>query len=333
MPTGITVVIPSLNQGVFLADTLRSITQQHYPSVQIIVQDGGSSDGTLNLLREFEDKIDWISEPDDGQSDAIIKGIARAKYDWVTWLNSDDVQVNEALWKIDAAVTKHPDADVAIGNGHYIDREGKVLRPYPRIDFSPGSDIAQAMFEGGYLAQPSVYFRRDSYDAVGGINKSLKFCMDYDLWCRFALADLKFIAIDDDISGNRWYEETKTSSQYLNLVAEVCGTQTRLFGKVSIYYAQNLSDALFHVIRGNHSKYSLFYRTLFFKSVWIWLNLHDADWLRTGLVNRNVTRSGAIHRDEIDNAAWIQEAKQVIDLTAVRRTLKEVYQRLPKSWW
>jgi hypothetical protein len=158
--------------------------------------------------------------------------------------------------------------------------------------------------------------------------------MDYDLWCRFALADLRFVAVEDDISGNRWYEETKTSSQHLNLLAEICATQTRLFGRVSIYYAQNLSDSLYHMIRGNHhgSKYSLFYRTLFFKAVWIWLNLHDPEWLRMGLVDRNITRSGAIHRDEIDDAAWIAEAKQMINPGEIRKILKQLYKRFPKSW-
>jgi hypothetical protein len=158
--------------------------------------------------------------------------------------------------------------------------------------------------------------------------------MDYDLWCRFALADLKFAAVEDDISGNRWHEETKTSSQHLNLLAEVCATQTRLFGKVSIYYAQNLSDSLFHLIRGSHydSKHSLFYRTLFFKAVWIWLNLQNFDWLRLGLIDRNVTRSGAIHKDEIDDTAWIREGKQLIDLGKVRHILKQLYKRLPRSW-
>jgi hypothetical protein len=137
--------------------------------------------------------------------------------------------------------------------------------------------------------------------------------------------------VEDDISGNRWRDESKSSSQHLSQLAEVCATQTRLFGKVSIYYAQNLSDTLFQLIRGNYhgTQHGLFYRTLFFKSVWIWLNLHDQAWLRTGLIDRNVTRSGAIHRDEVDNAAWVREAKQVIDLTMVRKTLKQLYELLP----
>jgi glycosyltransferase involved in cell wall biosynthesis len=334
MPIGITVVIPSFNQGEFIADSLQSITAQNYPEIQIIVQDGGSKDATLDVLRRHQGKIEWTSEPDEGQSDAIVKGFAKAKYDWITWLNSDDLQTDNALWKVDAAVSKHSDADVVVGNGHYIDRAGKFLRPYPRIDLSAGIDVKHQMFEGGYLAQPSVFFRRAKYDAVGGIDKSLKFCMDFDLWCRFALAGQKFITVEEDISGNRWYDETKTSSQHLNLLAEVCATQTRLFGKVSFYYAQGLSDALFQTIRGVHHgpTHGLLYRTLFFKSVWIWLNLHDLDWLRTGLMDRNIARSGPIHRDEIDNAAWVNEAKEFVDPKKIREILKRLYRLVPKKW-
>jgi glycosyltransferase involved in cell wall biosynthesis len=335
MPIGITIVVPSYNQGEFVADTLRSVIEQNYPTVQIIVQDGGSTDATLDVLRRYDEKIEWSSGPDEGQSDAIVKGFAKAQHPWITWLNSDDIQTNDALWRIDAALSKYPDADVVVGNGHYMDPAGKFLRPYPRIDLSPGSAIKEAMFEGGYLAQPSTYFRRSKYDAVGGLNKSLHLCMDYDLWCRFALADLKFVTTEADISGNRWHDESKTSSQYLSQLAEVCATQNRLFGKVSLYYTQNLSDALFNIVRGNYdqSKHRLFYRTLFFKSVWIWLNLHDQAWLRTGLVERNIARSGAINRDEISDSAWIREAKKIIDLGTVRKILEALCRRLPKSWW
>jgi glycosyltransferase involved in cell wall biosynthesis len=334
MPIGFTVVIPSYNQGEFIADSIHSITEQNYPSVQIIVQDGGSRDATVDVLRSHESDLVWTSEPDEGQSDAIAKGFANAKYEWITWLNSDDVQTDNALWKVNAAISQNPDADIVVGNGHYMDREGKFSRPYPRIDLSPGSDIKHEMFEGGYLAQPSAYFRLQRYNALGGINKALRFCMDYDLWCRFALADQKFVTVEEDISGNRWHDQAKTSSQLLNLLAEVCATQMRLFGKVSFYYAQALSDTIFQTVRGTHygSKHSLFYRTLFFKSVWIWLNLHDQDWLREGLMNRNIAGSGPIHRDQIDNAAWIKEAKEVVDPKHVREILKKAYRLLPKAW-
>src|ERR1700675_3545024 len=110
MPTGITVVIPSYNHGEFITDALRSVIEQNYPAVQIIVQDGGSTDATLEVVRSYKGKIEWSRAPDEGQSDAIMKGFAKAQYDWITWLNSDDIHPNDALWKVDAALSKYPDA-------------------------------------------------------------------------------------------------------------------------------------------------------------------------------------------------------------------------------
>jgi hypothetical protein len=120
----------------------------------------------------------------------------------------------------------------------------------------------------------------------------------------------------------------------LNLLAEVCATQERLFGKVSSYYTQGLSDTLFQIIRGVHHgpKRSLLYRTLFFKSVWVWLNLQDQNWLRIGLMDRNIARSGPIQRDEIEDANWIDEAKEIVDPKRTREIFKRLYRLVPKSW-
>jgi hypothetical protein len=111
-----------------------------------------------------------------------------------------------------------------------------------------GTDLKREFFQRGYLAQPSVFFTRALYEQVGGLNQSLKFCMDYELWCRFALAGARFTGIDADISGNRWYETTKTSAQLLELLSEVAATQRRLFGAVSPYYVQGISDYLYSVL-------------------------------------------------------------------------------------
>src|SRR6185436_16682994 len=152
-------------------------------------------------------------ERDQGQSDAIIKGFARTTQPWLAWLNSDDIQCGDALWRVDEAVSANPEAEIVVGQAHYMYEDGSNPRPYPTISIGPGSDLKKEMFEKGYMAQPSVFFRRDFYERVGGLNPSLKFCMDYDLWARFAAASAKFIGIDADISGNRWYSATKTAGQ------------------------------------------------------------------------------------------------------------------------
>jgi glycosyltransferase involved in cell wall biosynthesis len=310
MPTGITVVVPSFNQGIFVADTLNSLLKQNYPNLEIIIQDGGSTDSTLDVLRSFGNRIAWVSEPDSGQSDAIVKGFAKAKHEWITWLNSDDIQCNDALWKIDSAITRTSGADVVAGNGHYMDKQGNFLRSYPRVDLSKGADVAREFFEKGYIAQPSVFFRKSKYEAIGGLNTGLHYCMDYELWARFAIAGVSFVGIDDDISGNRWYNDTKTAAQLLDLLSEVCATQTRLYGRIAPYYIQGLSDLLYQRLYQTHiaDENSLFVRTLFFKAIWLCLNHRDLTWCLKGLLRMNIARSGPLVGDRVRTRDWAMEA-------------------------
>src|SRR6185369_2834589 len=107
---GISVIIPSLNQGRFIDEAVRSLLNQRYPNLELLVVDGGSTDGTLERLRDYGDQICWISEKDEGQSDAIIKGFSRTTKAWLTWLNSDDIQCGDALWRVDEAVSTFPEA-------------------------------------------------------------------------------------------------------------------------------------------------------------------------------------------------------------------------------
>src|SRR5258706_15711376 len=123
-PVGFTVVVPSFNQGRFIDETLRSLLDQGYPSLEILVVDGGSTDDTVERLKQYGNRISWISEKDDGQSDAIAKGFARAKHEWITWLNSDDVQCNQALWVVNDSIAGIKEVDVVIGQGHYMDADG-----------------------------------------------------------------------------------------------------------------------------------------------------------------------------------------------------------------
>jgi hypothetical protein len=123
-----------------------------------------------------------------------------------------------------------------------MDEDGSNPRPYPTIDIRSNFDARKEIFEKGYMAQPSIFFRRDLYERVGGLNPSLKFCMDYDLWAPFAVSSVKFVGFDADISGNRWYATTKTAGKLLDLYAEVVTVQHSIFGVVSPYYVQAVSD-------------------------------------------------------------------------------------------
>lgn len=301
LPVGFSVVVPSFNQGRFITATLESLLCQQYDNLEIIVIDGGSTDGTLEILRSYGDRIFWVSEPDKGQSDALRKGFSIAKNEWLTWLNSDDIQTNNALHCINRVIKANPDVKVVIGQGHYMDIEGNYLKPYPTILAGPSFDVKKELFEKGYVAQPSVFFHRSAYVNVGGINAELHFVMDYDLWVRMAVKDCKFISIKEDLSGNRWYETTKTASQLLPLYSEAIMVQIREFGRVSPYFVQAVSDHIYHILcsRRCNDRYQLLYRSLYFKSFWLLLNFHSPLYCLKGILTQSISKSGPIVGDKL----------------------------------
>lgn len=300
-PVTFTIVVPSFNQGNFIDDTLHSLLDQRYPSLEILVIDGGSTDDTVERLKQYGDCITWISEKDEGQADAITKGFARAKHEWMTWLNSDDVQCNRALWVVNDLIAGNEKVDVVIGRGHYMDVNGGNYRPYPTIAAGEGIDVIHELFAKGYVAQPSVFFRKSAYERVGGIDHTLKFCMDYDLWVRFALAGCRFVSCSTDLSGNRWYETTKTAGQLIELLAEVVANQVKHFGCVSPYFVQAVSDNLYQKFHASHfgDNHHLIYRLLYFKTVWLWLNMRRPVYCLHGLLFETIAKSGPVIGDKL----------------------------------
>jgi glycosyltransferase involved in cell wall biosynthesis len=311
---GISVVVPSFNQGRFIDQTIRSLLDQNYPNLEVLVMDGGSTDDTIERLKAFGDRVRVISEKDEGQADAIIKGFARTNKPWLTWLNSDDVQCNRALWRADEAVMAHPGAEVIVGEAHYMDEDGSNPRPYPTIDAGPGIDVRKEVFEKGYMAQPSIFFSRDLYGRVGGLSRGLNFCMDYDLWARFTTSGATFVRVKADISGNRWYATTKTAAQTLDLYAEVIATQHRVFGAASPYFVQAVSD---HLYAKFHSPFfgdraHLLFRWTYFKALWLALNARAPLYCAKGLLLQTIAKSGPVAGDRMTFKDWRAGVKSYI---------------------
>ena len=321
LSTAFTVVVPSYNQGRFIEETIDSLLCQAYPALEILVMDGGSTDDTVERLKRYGDRICWVSEKDSGQSDAIAKGFSRAKHEWITWLNSDDVQCNRALWAIAEVISNCPRVEVVVGQGHYMDEDGSNQRPYPTIATGGGVDVSSELFKKGYLAQPSVFFKKSAYRHIGGINPSLNFCMDYDLWVRFARAGCKFSACDVDISGNRWYAATKTAGQLLDLLAEVAANQVRHFGCVSPYFVQAVSDNLYQTFHGNQygDGHHVLYRVLYFKTVWMWFNARRPLYCLRGLLCETIAKSGPIVGDKLTFGDWWTGLRKLISVRRANR--------------
>jgi glycosyltransferase involved in cell wall biosynthesis len=177
----ISVVTPSYNQAQFLDDTLRSVASQDYPRTEHIVIDGGSTDGSVEIIRRHAPQLrHWVSEPDRGQSHAINKGLAMATGDVLGWLNSDDTYLPGALKEVGEVFARHPDVDLVYGDYVYTDAGGRPMRR--RHVFASMS--YESLLYHDYLGQPAVFFRRSLFEKVGPLDESLHYCLDWDLFLR-----------------------------------------------------------------------------------------------------------------------------------------------------
>jgi glycosyltransferase involved in cell wall biosynthesis len=190
----ITIVTPSFNQGKFLAETIESVISQEGDfSIDYIIVDGGSTDNSVELIRQYEEMLlhrewpikcrgiayRWLSECDKGQTDALIKGFRMAEGTILTWLNSDDTYLPGALQTVAGFFRDNPDTGLLYGDARYCDADGKIIGRYRTEEF----DFDKLAWFN-FICQPSAFFRRDVFEAVGGLDDTLHFAMDYDLWAR-----------------------------------------------------------------------------------------------------------------------------------------------------
>jgi glycosyltransferase involved in cell wall biosynthesis len=175
----VSIVTPSLNQVRYLREAIESVSAQTYEAVEHLVVDGGSTDGTLDLLRS-SDHLRWVSEPDRGQSHALNKGFELARGDVLGWLNADDAYepsaVSEGVKALETSGVGLVYADVT-----RVDDEGVNPR---RIPSRPRWELWTELNEGCGIYSPSVFFTREAFEAVGGLDEGLQMTMDYDLWLR-----------------------------------------------------------------------------------------------------------------------------------------------------
>ena len=177
----VTVVTPSFNQARFIEATIRSVLNQGYPNLEYVVIDGGSTDGSIDIIRQYGARLAyWVSEPDQGQADAIAKGFRRSTGQIMAYLNSDDVYLPGAIAQAVAALRRYPDCDLIYGDVWIVDEWDQIigerrLTQMDRYDF---------LGQGNCLAQPATFWRRGIYEAVGGIDPSYYFQMDLDFFIR-----------------------------------------------------------------------------------------------------------------------------------------------------
>jgi hypothetical protein len=184
----LSIVMPTRNQAEFLPAAVDSVLMQAEglaADLELVVADGVSNDGTQALLAELEarhpGRIRWCSEPDSGPADAVNKAVSRARGDIVGWLNSDDLYVRGAAARAMAAFAATPDLVMVYGEGDHVDLDGRHLGRYPtRRPDTPLSALA----DGCWICQPTAFFRREAFDAIGGLDRGLRTAFDYEFWLR-----------------------------------------------------------------------------------------------------------------------------------------------------
>jgi glycosyltransferase involved in cell wall biosynthesis len=216
----ISVIVPSYNQGQFLEECLRSILDQDYEDIEVLVMDGGSTDNSLEIIEKYEERLDfWQSRPDGGQAAAVNAGVAKATGDLVYWLNSDDVLCPNALRTVARAFRVHPSFGLYIGNGFRLDERTGKRTPFISRSLALHR---RALREGlDYILQPATFFWREAWNRVGGLNEKLNFCMDWDILIRIAETH-GAVLINEFLASSREYDATKTSSGRMARIAEIC---------------------------------------------------------------------------------------------------------------
>jgi len=196
----LSVITPSYNAVEFIEDAVGSVARQQNVAVEHLVIDGGSSDGTLEILARHPE-ISWLSEPDRGQSDAINKGFRRASGDLLGWLNADDYYLPGGLQAIARAAQEHPEADVIYGDCVFVDRAGRIVRS--KVEH--GFDRSVLMYFGCYIPSTSTFFRRHLIDSGWLLDSDYRVCMDFEYFARLAHAGFRFHYVPQFIAAFRWH--------------------------------------------------------------------------------------------------------------------------------
>jgi glycosyltransferase involved in cell wall biosynthesis len=203
----ICVVTPSFNQAAFLEQTLRSVLLQGYPNLEYIVIDGGSTDGSVRILERYAPWLTyWVSGPDNGQVDAINKGLRRSSSDWIGWQNSDDIYYPLALWRIAEAARCDRSAALIVGNVNLIASDDRVITDLRFVRPTYRSMLA----EGMVLTNQAAFWRTELHAGIGWLDETYGCAFDYDWFLRL-LYKGRARHIDRVLGGYRLHPDTKTN--------------------------------------------------------------------------------------------------------------------------
>jgi glycosyltransferase involved in cell wall biosynthesis len=210
----ISIITPSFNQAAFIEQTISSVLDQRYPNLEYIIIDGGSTDGSLEIIRKYEDRIAfWVSEKDRGQAHAINKGLARATGDIIGYLNSDDFYLDGALRQVADLFNRRPDLDLFHGRCRVVDQHGAKIgeRTGSITRYDEILDLWNVWWGRRNFVQPEVFWTRRIANRVGQFREDLHWVMDYDYWLRILRAGGQVGFIDAELAAFRLQPDQKST--------------------------------------------------------------------------------------------------------------------------
>jgi len=204
----VTIITPSYKQAKFLEQTIQSVLSQDYPNIEYIIVDGGSQDGSVDIIKKYADRLAWwVSEKDSGQAEAINKGFVRATGEIVAWVNSDDYYLPGAISSAVAALQAHPECSLVYGDLVSVDVNGQ---PFNVITYADWGLDGLAQFN--IIGQPSVFMRRKYLEQAGYLDVTYNLMLDHELWLRIAqLAPIHYVP--QRWSAARYHADAKNVSQ------------------------------------------------------------------------------------------------------------------------
>jgi glycosyltransferase involved in cell wall biosynthesis len=222
------IVTPSYNQARFIEKTIQSVLNQRYPDFEHIVMDGGSTDGTIEILKKYP-HLRWKCERDRGQADAINKGLKMATGEILAWINSDDYYLLGAFERVAKAYQDARKPDIIFGDVLVVTEADRAIARRRSLPY----DYRMLLLGTNYIQQPAVFFTRDALEEVGYLDETLHYALDWDLWLRFGRAGMRFKLVQAPLAALRWHKGAKSFAQRSQMAADTRRVRDRYWSEVA----------------------------------------------------------------------------------------------------